>query len=400
MSDYPKFLQPLDPCNVPVQRCPAPRERAERRILVMRTGAFGDVLMGTPLLAALRRAYPTAHLTWLVEPKHVQCMDANPHVDEILAWNGGYWKRFLRMGNLIGWAALAARFAWQMHRRRYDVFISFQPEEYWPLRYAVGATENIGVFDTFRRFNHDAATSRNARHYQHVFTHEDLPPHRTDQYLLALRALGLPPPTDKHMRLGFTAQDAEAVCRLLAEAEITAECPYVVIAPTTTWESRNWPAERFVEVGNALAQRGYQIVLVGNRRSKKRDQATLDLVLDIKARLAVPPLLAMDRLSFRELAALIDRAALVVSGDTGPMHMAGALDTPFVGIFGPTSPHWYAPLAGRGIPLSHEVPCGPCDRPVCTNGPEEQRLCLRLVTTAEVLQAADALLGAGETVAA
>jgi ADP-heptose:LPS heptosyltransferase len=303
------------------------------------------------------------------------------------------------MGNLLGWAYLALRFVSQLRRRRYDVFVSLQPEEYWPLLYGVGAAQNIGVFDTFHRFNREAATSRNVVRYQHAYTQSDLPAHRTDQYLLALRALGLPPTTDKHMHLGYTAQDAQVVDALLGEAGESPAGPYVVIAPTTTWESRNWGAERFVEVADALARRGYRIVLAGSRRSKKRDQATLDILQDIEARLASPPVMAVDRLSFRALAALIDRAALVVSGDTGPMHMAAALDTPYVGVFGPTSPQWYAPLAGRGLTVSHEVPCGPCDRPRCTNDPEGYLRCLRLVTAAEVLHAADRVSGAGEVAA-
>ncbi len=399
MSQYPKFLSPSIACNAPMQRCPVPREHAERRILIMRTGAFGDALMATPLLAALRQAYPTAHLTWLIESRHLECVDANPYVDEIISWNGGYWKQFLRLGNVIGWAFLAFRFALQLRRRRYDVFVSFQPEEYWPLLYGIGAPVNIGVFDTFRRFNRDAATSRNVRRYQHAYVHQDLPTHRTDQYLLALDALGLPPTEDKRMCLGYTAQDAQAVGHLLAEARMAQDAPFVILAPTTTWESRNWPANRYVEVGDALARRGYHVVLVGNRRSRKRDQATLDVVLEVEARLATPPLLAMDRLSFRGLAALIDRAALVISGDTGPMHMAAALDTPFVGIFGPTAPEWYAPQVGRGIALAHPVPCGPCDQKNCENAARDHR-CMRLVTAAEVLHAADLLLSAQGTVAA
>ena len=91
-------------------------------------------------------------------------------------------------------------------------------------------------------------------------------------------------------------------------------------------------------------------------------------------------------MSFRQLAALIDRSALVVSGDTGPMHMAAALGTPYVALFGPTSPQWYAPLAGRGIALSHPVPCGPCDQKVCRNEAQDHR-CMRLITVPEVLAA-------------
>ncbi len=74
----PEFCLPLTPANLAIQRCPVSLEEASHRILIMRTGAFGDILMGTPLLAALRQAYPRAHLTWVVEHKEVQAIDANP----------------------------------------------------------------------------------------------------------------------------------------------------------------------------------------------------------------------------------------------------------------------------------------------------------------------------------
>jgi ADP-heptose:LPS heptosyltransferase len=387
-SGYPQFSSPLMPCNMALQRCPTAQKDAECRILIMRTGAYGDILMGTPLLAALRHAYPTAHLTWLVEYSYQEAIDANPYIDEIIAWNGGYWKQMLRLGNVLGWGFCAFRFGLELRRCRYDIFVSFQPEEYAPLLHGVGAKRNIGIFDTFRRHFQASHTSKNTKQYQHSFTSADLPAHRTDQYLLALKALDLPEATDKQMQLGYTSDDAAAVARFLKQSGAEKETPLIIVAPTTTWQSRNWPAERFAEASNALARLGYQIVLIGNRRNKKREQATLDTVAEVASQLERPPIMAMDCLSFRELAALIDQAALVVSGDTGPMHVAAALGTPFVGIFGPTAPEWYAPLASRGAILAHAVPCGPCDQKVCTISGEGFLRCMRLVTSAEVIAAA------------
>ncbi len=103
----PEFFKPLEPCNLPLQRCPVPREKASKRILIMRVGAFGDILMGTPLLAALRKAYPEAHITWIAEFSERDAIDANPFIDEILRWDGSYWKRMLRKMQYPLWLARA-----------------------------------------------------------------------------------------------------------------------------------------------------------------------------------------------------------------------------------------------------------------------------------------------------
>ena len=101
--------------------------------------------------------------------------------------------------------------------------------------------------------------------------------------------------------------------------------------------------------------------------------------------------MAAGTLSFREMAAVIDRAALVVSGDTGPMHVAAALGTPQVAVFGPTSPAWYGPRTGRFVSLLHPVPCGPCDKKQCHNL-ADPHLCMTLLTVEEVLASAESLL--------
>ena len=389
---FPQFIAPLDPANVPIRRCPVPRARASRRFLIVRLGSHGDILMATPLLAALRAAYPDCWLTWMVEHTQYQVLDANPFVDELVIWDGDYWKKMLsrRWKNWFGgrcvlglrWLANAFSFRNALRDRRFDVFISFQPEE-WPLLVtASGAPMSIGVFDAFRQYTGGTTTSAHVRRYTHAFTFEDLPTHRTDQYLLPLRALGLPGSRDKGMVMGFTADDAAQVNGLLAEQGIVSTDAFVVLAPMTNWESRNWPWERFVELGDALTRQGRRVVLIGSARPE--EQSTVER---IAAQMRVPPV-TFSRLSFRQMAALIGRSSLLVSGDTGPMHVSAAVGTPYVALFGPTPTEVLAPLSGRGLSLAHPVPCGPCYRSTCANDAVDHLRCLRLISVAEVVEAA------------
>jgi len=389
---YPEFIAPLTPCNLSVRRCPVPREQASKRILIMRLGSYGDVLMGTPLLGALRHALPDAHFTWMVEYNAREAIDANPYLDELIVWDGGFWKdmlseRWKKMftkGRLLGvrWLFHALRLRGRLRRNRYDIFISFQPEE-WPLLVnGTGAPVTVGVFDTFREHYKATTTSPHTARYKHAFNFPHLPAHRTDQYLLALGALGLPPAADKRMRMGFTAEDAAAAQDFLTCQGIGLEDAPIVMAPMTTWPARNWAARQWVELADALSAQGHKIVMVGSTQDEERSQ-----IAALAAETRLPPVLALGTLSFRQMSALLARAAVVISGDTGPMHAAAAVGVPTVSLFGPTPVARFAPLAGRGIALMHPVPCGPCHQSVCDNEGTDYMRCMRLITVEEVIQA-------------
>lgn len=387
---YPQLIAPLTPCNLPVQRCSVSREQASKRILIMRLAAHGDILMGTTLLAALRRAWPEAHLTWIVGQDARGAIEAHPYVDEILLWETDYWTKRLRRGSPLfypPWAFRARALRRALKANAYDVFISLQPEEWPQFVGSVGAPMSVGVFDTFQQFHGAARTSPSARRYTQAYTAGDLPEHRLDQYLLPLGALGLPPTTDKRMQMGFTAEDAAAAGRFLAAGGLPPGQAFVTLAPMTTWPSRCWPAERYVALADALARAGCPVVLVGSARESERAA-----ILKIAAQMQLPPIVLAGELSFREMAALVARSSALVSGDTGPMHVASAVGTAFVSLFGPTPVAGRAPLAGRGVALMHPVPCGPCDQKVCPNRGDEFMRCMTLLTVAEVLAAIHSLL--------
>ena len=242
------------------------------------------------------------------------------------------------------------------------------------------------MFDTFRRFYRATKPSPWVRLYTHAYRHPNLPDHRVDQYLLTLQALGLPPAASKRMVMGFTAADAAAADAFLESHGIGKGQPFVVDAPMTTWPSKCWPAARHAELcGEIAARHRLPIVLIGSRKEH-------DEVARIAQMIAPAPVTAAGVLTFREMAALLSRASLVVSGDTGPMHVAAAVGAPNVGLFGSTSPAWYGPLESRGISLIRPVPCGPCDQKNCPNTGEDFEKCMRLLEVPEVLAAAERLL--------
>ncbi|MDX1932191.1 MAG: glycosyltransferase family 9 protein [Capsulimonadales bacterium] len=380
---FPEFVAPEDPINLPVRRCSTSAERASRRILIQRNGAHGDILMATPVLTALRDAWPDAHITWIVERKEAVSINAHPLVDRLLLWDSAYWKRMIRRVQLVPWVLRCMTMRRQLVARNFDIFISYQPEEWQLLARGCGAATRIGVFDTYREFYGATETSGNARYYTRAFVHAEHPPHRTDQYLLPLGTLGIAEPEDRSLSIGYTGADAERAEGFLTRAGLTPG-NFVTVAPLTTWPSRCWPADRFRRLIEVLDQDGFPVVLVGSQKERPEIEAIAE---QLRRR---PPVLAGE-LTFREFAAFVDRAALVVSGDTGPMHLAAAVKTPYLALFGPTAPGRFAPR-GCGIALSKPVPCGPCYQKTCRNTGDDLLQCLRLISVTEAVEAARKLL--------
>ena len=386
---FPSFIAPLPPVNAVARRCPVPREKASNRILLVKLLAYGDCIMASPLVRALRDAYPEAYITWMVERKYLQAVDANPDIDEIIVWEGAYWqdlmpgrwKKWLdipkrRLGTR--WLAAAWKLRRQLRERRFDVLISMHPEKWRSLPAAAGAAVSIGVFET---------KPGREKFYQFAHRKASLPAHRTDQYLTPLASLGLSTAVSKQLVLGFTAEDAEAANDLLEQQGHPKDQSFVVLSAVTTSETRNWPADRYGQLGDALTHLGYRVALISSPNPQERE-----VVRRIAARMQTPPLLALGVLTFRQMAALIARASLIICGDTGPMHVAAAVGTPYLALFGSTPILGRAPQAARGLCLAHAVPCGPCDKDVCSQSGENILRCLKLISVEETLAAASKLL--------
>ncbi len=381
----PQFLTPLVPCNLPVSRCAVSRESASRRILLMRLGGYGDILMGTPLLAALREAYPDAHLTWMAGHSEAQAIDANPYLDEVILWDAPYFRSAWRHARYAAAIRRFLAFRRALRSRRYDAFVSLQPEE-WPLLTLVsGAAQTIGVFDTFTRHWGEEHHPHYRRFYKDVYSRPEL--HRIDQYLAVLEAFRLPEPAAPRLSMGFTSEDEAAAAAFLEERGVGPQDTVAALAPLTTWVTKNWPAERYAALGDRLAKDcGCRVVLLGG----SGDQETLT---QIASQMSAPAVVSAGTLTFREAAALIHRSHLLVSGDTGPMHVAAAVGTPQVALFGATSPLWYGPRVPHALPLLHPVPCGPCDKLSCSQTGNDYLRCLTLITVDEAQAAAGRLLG-------
>lgn len=336
---------------------------APERVLVIKLRYLGDVLLSTPVLAALRVAFPEARLSMLVNPGTEAILAENPHLDEVLIVE--------RSGSPLR----QLRFAAALRRRHFDLVVDLTDGD----RAAIlSRITGAGVRVGFNR-----GDRRRGRLYTHLVPlgrHESIPIVR--QHLMALEAIGIPAaPSPPVLKVRPT--DESAALTALASIGIGPAERFVAVHPGARWWFKSWPAERFAGLIDYIQGKlGFKVALLGG--SQERDIA--DSILQ-HAETGCRSLVG--RLTLLELAALLRRAALFVGNDSGPMHIASAMGTPVVGLFGPSDPQVWGP-AGQGHAVFYKgVDCRPCFPGGCVRGEQN---CMRLIACDEVRSVVERML--------
>lgn len=324
-------------------------------ILVVRYSALGDVVLATSILEPLRARYPKARIEWVTDPLYAPLLEGLPEIAEV--------HRLTREGpnSAVG---LAARL-----RGRFDVAVDLQNK----VRSALVARSAAPLRTAFRR--------RTAvRAFLSLFGSD--PPlvraHQTRLYAEALARLGVERsgPTKIHL-------SAQAYA-LATDALQGVEPPAVAIAPGARWATKRWPAERFAAVADALSSDGYRIVLCGGPSDR---DAFAAFRAATRARVAAD----LSFLPLDALAAALARVQLLIACDSGPVHLATAVGTPALALFGPTSTaRWGPPPPGRALAL--DLACAPCSNHGGDYCPEGHHRCLADLTPEKVVEAAREML--------
>jgi ADP-heptose:LPS heptosyltransferase len=335
----------------------------------------------TPLLRGLRRVYPNARLTYLVEADAAPVVRHNPHLDEVIVAPRS--RGLKRIANDV---ALARR----LRRARFDLALDLHggPRAAW-LTWASGARERIGYDIAGRRWMYTRVAHRapNLRPRHSVANQWDL-----------LQAIpgwpdgGGDPERDPVEMPLLADADARMAARLAA-AGIGAGDELVVLHVSAGNAFRRWPEPFFAETAAALASKPRRRIVLSSgpsdRAATARNAAGAQQALEAGGGRIVD----LGEFDLQELRALIGRSRLFVGGDTGPLHMAAATRTPIVGIYGPTLAAQSAPWRSRAIPtFSVELAglaCRPCDQRACIPGDFR---CLTTLGPAEVIDAAEQAL--------
>jgi len=322
--------------------------------LIVRLGALGDIVHAVPAAAALRRAFPDARIDWLVDARHRPIIDLTTSVDRAIV---------LQRSNAAGWLDVTR----QLRGNRYDAAIDLQGL----LKSAIlarvsGASRVIGFSiwhlreKTARPFYTE--TDRRGRlEADHVIV----------KNLRLLAALGI---HDERVEFPLAAVESPALAGV--RAALGHDDPFALINPGAAWPNKRWPAERFGEVAAFVREvRGLPSVVLWGPGEEGLAGAVVE-ASGGSARLA-------PRTSLADLLALSRAASLMISGDTGPLHIAAAAGTPIVALFGPTDPHRNGPWAADDIAVSRFGACGCHYERRC----HQKDWCLDSVTVAEVTAA-------------
>ena len=289
---------------------------APRSIAVVLLSAIGDVVHGMPIVTSLKRAWPDARITWVIQPVAHALVEPHPDVDEYIVFD--------RAAGLVAFRD----FRRQVSGHRFDLVVALQVY--------LKAGLLAALIESPRKLGFDR---RRARDFNWIFTNERIPPHEPqhvqDQYFEFLHHLGVEPVREWHF--AFSQIEREARQTFFEELDR----PALAVVVGTTKPQKNWFPERYARVLEVAEQDlGLQSMIVGSEN--RAEQAAARQVVELtRAR----PILAL-RNDLRRLAWLLDGSALMLSPDTGPLHMASALGTPVIGLYGYTDPKRVGPYRG------------------------------------------------------
>jgi heptosyltransferase-2 len=334
---------------------------AAERILVVQSGFLGDVVLTTPLLAALRRRLPSAYLAMLVTPAAAPLVAAHPALDAVLVDD----KRDTGRG-----AAGLLRLARELRRQRFTLAVAAHKSVRTALVLrAAGIPRRIGF-----------ATAPGARLYTERVAR---PAHAHDRdRLLALLAPFGAVAADETLA-PWVALDAATRARaaaLLAPVAASGR-PLAGVCPGATWRTKRWPAAAYGALVRRLEADGFACVLVGAPDERAITAAVRAAAGDRGFDLAGATDVAV-------LAAILARMTVVVTNDSAPMHLASALGVPQVAIFCATVPaQGYGPLGGRALVVEKDLACRPCGRHGGQRCPRGTDDCMELVEVTDVREA-------------
>lgn len=355
------------------------------RILIVKLWAIGDILLATPLLTALKKGFPGSSITWLVDRRYAGILEGNPLIDEVIAFDSETWRAHFRRGNVLAYLGMSRALVRSLKRRQFDIAINLAGEKWWAAWFNI-APVRIGLFPRPR-------VGLMGRIYTRAIPRALNPRlHNSRHYLLPAKELGIPEPYDEQIVVGIPERARRSAKEFLAaDLRYDPRKPLVVLHPGASQESKRWPPKYYAATAARLAG-GHNIVVTGS-------PAERDLAEEIAAHMpagAPAPIVAAGALSgILETGALVEMAAAVVTGDTSVLHIASALGTPLVAIYGSTRPGDNAPLYGEHRLLFDDaVSCAPCYKADCRFHGDNRLRCLHSVTPAQVLAALEELIGA------
>lgn len=347
-------------------------------ILVIKMSALGDVIQALPVIPALKERFPGSRIHWLVEEAAEPVVRCHPGIHRVLVSRRSAWPRDLRKPGAWPMAMSQIRALVAELRRPYDLAIDLQgllKSGIW-----------MGVAKARRKVGFKGARERLSR----LFLNEAIGGinaelHAVEKYLQLVARLGCSKVERPEFGLRAPREAMARMRSLLASKGWDPDGPWAVLVPCARWASKRWSQAGFARLGDRLVKDlGLQVALVG----LGQDKPLLEGITAGMRNRAVNLAGSTDVLS---LMAMLEMAKVVVSTDTGPMHMAAALGTPVVALFGPTAPWRTGPYGSNSRVVRQEMSCSPCFRKRCST-----RSCMESIDPEHVLDQVKLLMDASK----
>jgi lipopolysaccharide heptosyltransferase II len=322
-----------------------------KKILIILHGSIGDVTRALPLATLLRRSYPKARLAWAVEPAALPLVEHYPGLDEIILFDRRRWWRDL------------GPFLAKIRSRRFDLVLDLQRHlKSGVISLLSGAPHRIG----FHRSD--------SKEFNWLFNNHFLPAvgdgvSKLDHYLRFAEYLGIET-APVEWQLALTESEQSAVDKHLTGIR----GGFAVLFVGSRWESKRWFPEQIAECARLIAERHHlTVVLLGGRDDKSLGRESEEL-----SQLGLTNLVGQT--SLREAIGIVARAKIAVGPDTGLMHIAAAVGTPVVSLWGATSPERAGPHGFTDLVVRGQAPCAPCYLKRCPIG----RICMRSIAGEDI----------------
>jgi len=327
------------------------------RVLLIKPSSLGDIVHTFPVVSAIKAQWPGVHVTWVVKRQWAELVERADGVDRV-------WPVDMTVSSWV-------REGLALRAERFDLALDLQGLfRSGVLAWLSGAPTRVG-FENGREGSPWFYTKRVP------VAHLDI--HAVDRYLSLVGALGVRRPEKPQFRFKLPEEDVATVRAICHRHGFAVDRPWIAMNIGARWPTKRWPLRAFAAVLDQLhALQSQPVVVIGSSDERRYTH-------QLRALTPSPFIDLCGEVSLGHLPTLLSTASAMVTNDTGPMHIASALQIPVVAMFGPTSAIRTGPYGDGHQILTGQVPCSPCFSRVCRHVPELE--CLHLITPTRVVDA-------------
>ncbi len=335
-----------------------------KKILVTFLMHLGDLTLTTPFIHALRKAAPDAHITFLADEKLKDVVLHNPYLDEVITID-----KKGRDNSILALVACARK----LSKMDFDVVINLHPNERCSFICALTKTKvRAGTAHPLLKFKWD------------VFTPLNRKIHAAEMYMDILKQLGVEKIEHNGLEIFPSEENKQLAEKFWRENGVFQTDKLVGFNIGSAVVTKRWASERFAQVADILAAKGYKPVFFGGTMDEEIVQAAV-------SKMKTTPVVATGAFTIGTLAAAMKRCSLIITNDSGPMHVAISQKVPIVAMYGPSSPKLYGPYTKDAVVVTAVPPCTGCSGGMKHKCDDMQ--CMTRLTVEQVIEAAEKMLG-------